>query len=278
MNVHYTRNSLQIAIREAKLRGETIGFVPTMGALHEGHLSLVRTAFEQTDTVVVSIFVNPTQFNNPTDLAHYPRMLDEDMTLLNALGNVLIFAPTTAEIYPENDPFKTIDLEGMDAVLEGEFRPGHFKGVVHVVYNLFKIVDPDKAFFGRKDFQQVAIIQKMVEVLDLVVEIVPCETTRSESGLALSSRNLRLSNDELEAALIIFQTLQFIRSLQPHKTPKEAQQAAVDFFNKGALKLEYLAIVDSQSLKELTDEWSVEATCCIAAHCGEVRLIDNMQF
>lgn len=278
MNVHYTRNSLQIAIREAKLRGETIGFVPTMGALHEGHLSLVRTAFEQTDTVVVSIFVNPTQFNNPADLAHYPRMLDEDMTLLNDLGNVLIFAPTTAEIYPENDPFKAIDLEGMDAVLEGEFRPGHFKGVVHVVYNLFKIVEPDKAFFGRKDFQQVAIIQKMVEVLDLVVEIVPCETTRSESGLALSSRNLRLSNEELEAALIIFQTLQFIRSLQPHKTPKEAQQAAVDFFNKGALKLEYLAIVNSQSLKELNDEWSDEATCCIAAHCGEVRLIDNMQF
>jgi pantoate--beta-alanine ligase len=278
MNVHYTRNSLQIAIREAKLRGETIGFVPTMGALHEGHLSLVRTAFEQTDTVVVSIFVNPTQFNNPADLAHYPRMLDKDMSLLNALGNVLIFAPSTQEIYPENDHFKDIDLEGMDAVLEGEFRPGHFKGVVHVVYNLFKIVEPDKAFFGRKDFQQVAIIQKMVEVLDLVVEIVPCETTRSESGLALSSRNLRLSNEELEAALIIFQTLQFIRSLQPHKTPKEAQQAAVDFFNKGALKLEYLAIVDSQSLKELNDEWSDEATCCIAAHCGEVRLIDNMQF
>jgi pantoate--beta-alanine ligase len=143
---------------------------------------------------------------------------------------------------------------------------------------LFKIVEPDKAFFGRKDFQQVAIIQKMVAVIGSVVEIVPCDTKRSESGLALSSRNLRLSNDEKEAALIIFQTLQFIRSLQPHKTPNEAQQAAVDFFNKGELKLEYLAIVDSQSLKELTDEWSTEATCCIAAHCGEVRLIDNMQF
>jgi pantoate--beta-alanine ligase len=278
MNVYHTRNSLKVALQEVRLKGETIGFVPTMGALHDGHLSLVKQALEQTDRVVVSIFVNPIQFNNAADLAEYPSMLDEDINLLNEFENILIFAPSSSEIYPENDQFKPIDLEGMDTVLEGEFRPGHFKGVVHVVYNLFKIVEPDKAFFGRKDFQQVAIIQKMVAVIGSVVEIVPCDTKRSESGLALSSRNLRLSNDEKEAALIIFQTLQFIRSLQPHKTPNEAQQAAVDFFNKGELKLEYLAIVDSQSLKELTDEWSTEATCCIAAHCGEVRLIDNMQF
>ena len=277
MNVHYTKNSLQTAIREAKLSGETIGFVPTMGALHEGHLSLVRQAFEQTDTVVVSIFVNPTQFNNAADLEHYPRMLDKDMSLLNALGNVLIFAPSTQEIYPENDHFKDIDLSGMDTVLEGEFRPGHFKGVVHVVYNLFKIVEPDKAFFGRKDFQQVAIIQKMVEVLALVVEIIPCETTRSEDGLALSSRNLRLNKKKKEEALIIFQTLRFIQGLKTSKSPADAKQAGIDYFTKSQLKLEYLAIVDSYTLQELTDVWPKEATCCIAAYCGEVRLIDNMQ-
>lgn len=277
MQVFHNTNSLIQALVAEKAAGKTIGFVPTMGALHEGHIALVRKAFEQADKVVVSIFVNPTQFNNPTDLDKYPRMLDEDVELLRTVGDVYIFAPTNDQIYPENDHFDPIDLEGIDTVLEGQFRPGHFQGVVHVVRNLFQIVQPDKAFFGLKDFQQVAIIRMMTKKLNLPVEIIACETERDPDGLALSSRNLRLSDSEKEEALIIFKTLKYLKSIKSLYTPAQAREKAIEFFHQSKLKLEYLEIVDSENLKPLDSEWKSNSTCCIAAFCGAVRLIDNMQ-
>lgn len=278
MNVFHTRESLFDVLSKAKSNGRSIGFVPTMGALHEGHLALVKRAIAESDVVVVSIFVNPTQFNNPADLEKYPRMLEQDVALLATIGDVLVFAPDFKDVYPENDDFEPIELEGMDLNLEGKFRPGHFQGVVHVVRNLFRIVGPDKAFFGLKDFQQLAIIKLMVRKLKMPVEIVECETTRADNGLALSSRNLRLNEDQQKEALIIFNTLERIKEIKKTASPLETKEKAIEFFNQGNLELEYLEIVDSKTLKPLMDSWSSQATCCIAAFCGEVRLIDNMQY
>jgi pantoate--beta-alanine ligase len=204
-------------------------------------------------------------------------MLDKDVELLKTVGEVLVFAPSFRDVYPENDVFTPLDLGGLDEVLEGKFRPGHFQGVVHVVRNLFEIVRPDRAFFGLKDFQQLAIIKKMVDILKFPIEIVPCPTTREESGLALSSRNLRLNDIERENALIIYKTLQLVASLRKDHSPAETLTKAIDFFNTGELTLEYIEIVDSESLKVLSENWGEHPTCCIAAFCGEVRLIDNIQ-
>lgn len=277
MQVFYNAESLIQAINAHKNNGKSIGFVPTMGALHEGHLALVKCAIDKVDIVVVSIFVNPTQFNNSTDLDLYPRMLEADIELLGTLGNILVFAPNNEVIYPEGDTFESLDLEGMDKLLEGEFRPGHFQGVVHVVRNLFNIVKPDKAFFGLKDFQQVAIIRLMTKKLKFPIEIIACETSRDENGLALSSRNLRLSENQKKDALIIYHTLCYLKEIKNLYSPKLARLKAIDFFKKGNLQLEYLEIVDGETLNSLENEWNVNSVCCIAAFCGEVRLIDNMK-
>jgi pantoate--beta-alanine ligase len=274
----YDRSSeLQAALSAEREQGRTIGFVPTMGALHQGHLALVERAMNECDTVVVSIFVNPTQFNNPTDLEKYPRMLQNDIDLLDSLSPVMVFAPEYEEVYPEGEHFLGIDLNGLDEVLEGKFRQGHFQGVVHVVRNLFRIVHPDKAYFGLKDFQQVAIIKHMVKVMRLPVEIVECPTSRDENGLALSSRNLRLSEDEKEDALIIPRTLFKAKESVEGHTPAEVKELAINYFGQGELELEYLEIVDGNTLKPLGDNWSDNVVCCIAAFCGPVRLIDNLR-
>jgi pantoate--beta-alanine ligase len=278
MNVFYTRKSLIDAINLEKSLDKSIGFVPSMGALHEGHLALVKEALKEVDRVVVSIFVNPTQFNNSGDLETYPRMLETDINLLKTIGDVMIFAPDYSEVYPENDEYKPFDMDGLDRVLEGKFRSGHFEGVAHVVWNLFQIVQPDKAFFGLKDFQQVAVIKRMVKKLKLPTEIIACPTRRNKSGLALSSRNLRLSAEQQEDALIIYKTLSFVKNLKPEFTPREARAKAIEFFNKGKLELEYLEIVEDETLTSLSERWEKNSTCCIAAFCGEVRLIDNIQF
>ncbi|MFN5909998.1 MAG: pantoate--beta-alanine ligase [Bacteroidota bacterium] len=276
-SVFNSSSELRDVLNAERQLGKSIGFVPTMGALHQGHLALVDRALNECDCVVVSIFVNPTQFNNPTDLEKYPRMLDEDISLLNSVGQVLVFAPEYSEVYPEGEQFMGIDLNGLDEVLEGKFRPGHFQGVVHVVRNLFRIVQPDKAYFGLKDFQQVAIIKHMVRTLNLPVEIIECATTRDDNGLALSSRNMRLSEQEKEEALIIPKTLYIARDAVSGHTPDQARQIALDHFSSGALELEYLEIVDGETLKPLLHEWSSNAVCCIAAYCGPVRLIDNLR-
>ena len=251
--------------------------MPTMGALHEGHLALVKNALSESDAVVVSIFVNPTQFNNVQDLDKYPRMLQADVDLLNSIGNVIVFAPTVEEVYPENDTYTPMDLEGIDKVMEGEFRPGHFQGVVHVVRNLFQIVQPDKAYFGLKDFQQVAVIRLMTKKYNFPIKIIACQTLRESSGLAMSSRNLRLTESEREDALIIIQTLKYIQTLKGTKTPKEAKELAIAFFSNGKLRLEYLEIVTTENLKPLDNEWNDHTVVCLAAFCGAVRLIDNLE-
>jgi pantoate--beta-alanine ligase len=277
MNVFTTRKSLNEVLASLKVSKKIVGFVPTMGALHDGHLALVKNALIESDAVVVSIFVNPTQFNNVQDLDKYPRMLQADVDLLNSIGKVIVFAPTVEEVYPENDAYTPMDLEGIDKVMEGEFRPGHFQGVVHVVRNLFQIVQPDKAYFGLKDFQQVAVIRLMTKKYNFPIQIIACQTLREPSGLAMSSRNLRLNESEREEALIIIQTLKYIQSLKGTKTPKEAKELATAFFSNGKLRLEYLEIVNSENLKPLDNEWDERNVVCLAAFCGAVRLIDNLE-
>jgi pantoate--beta-alanine ligase len=277
MQIFQDKQSLIKALQEIKAEGKSIGFVPTMGALHDGHIALVRSALKVTDQVVVSIFVNPTQFNTASDLDKYPRMLQADMALLQKEGNVFVFAPAVSEIYPEDDFFAPFDLEGIDLVMEGKFRPGHFQGVVHVVRNLFQIVQPKKAFFGLKDFQQVAVIRLMTKKLALPIEIVACAIERAPNGLALSSRNLRLSETQKEDALILFQTLEFLKKLNKEFSPAVSKEKAIEFFKKGKLELEYLELVSTETLEALDQTWSEDTTCCIAAFCGEVRLIDTAQ-
>jgi pantoate--beta-alanine ligase len=247
-----------------------------MGALHEGHLSLVKRALDENALVVVSIFVNPTQFNNAADLSAYPRTLDSDLELLSIFDRVIVYAPSVEDIYPKNDFFEPIDLGDLDTVLEGAFRPGHFQGVVHVVRNLFYIVQPHTAYFGEKDFQQLAVIRRMVHVLNFNIQIVACPTYRADNGLALSSRNRRLSEQGRSDALIISETMHYMKGLGRELTPSEVVEKGNAFFSEGKLDIEYLEIVDADQLTILTDEWSERAVCCVAAYCEEVRLIDNL--
>jgi len=273
--VFTTVESLQSRLNSSGFSSET-AFVPTMGALHEGHLDLVRKALEITEQVVVSIFVNPTQFNSKADLENYPRTLENDLRLLESVGNVLVFTPTVDEMYPSKYKEISIDTGELADVMEGKFRPGHFNGVINVVHRLFEIVSPTYALFGEKDFQQLAIIKRMVEVLNLPVKIVPCPTIREESGLAKSSRNQRLSEIQKEQALILIKTLNYARSNQALFSPKKLKESAEDFFSSGELKLEYIELVDAKTLQPILD-WSSTSRMCIAAYCGEVRLIDNME-
>jgi pantoate--beta-alanine ligase len=276
MQVFTSINELSRLLDQLRGKGRRIGFVPTMGALHEGHLSLIDMAFRKTDLVVISIFVNPTQFNNPEDLANYPRMIEADLQALKDFSNLVVYHPAVNEVYPENDSFSPIDLGGMDEVMEGKFRPGHFKGVVHVVHNLFRMIQPTDAFFGLKDFQQVAIIRHMTSTFRLPIEIHACPTIRNADGLALSSRNMLLNEEQRNQALILFQVLTFVRKNKNNYTPQEIKGVAIECFHQGSLELEYLEIADAVSLQPLTNSWADESVCCIAAFCGEVRLIDNM--
>lgn len=271
----HKKEELTTILSKLKSASKTIGFVPTMGALHKGHKALVDRASKENDLVVVSIFVNPTQFNNKEDLALYPRTLEADLDLLKSVKNALVFVPSVSDIYPENTSFKPFDLGNLDKVMEGKHRPGHFDGVVHVVHNLFEIVTPNKAYFGQKDFQQLAVIRKMNAHYNFPIEIIACETLREVSGLAMSSRNMRLSQQEKKDALIIWQTLLFVKENQSKFLPKELITKAHEFFNSGNLILEYLDIVEVESL-ENTESWENSTVCCIAAYCGKVRLIDNL--
>lgn len=254
-----------------------IGFVPTMGALHSGHMKLIEQAKSKSSLVVASVFVNPTQFNDADDLSKYPRTPEQDYELLKTHGCDILYLPEVKDVYPQgtNTPYE-IDFEGIDTVMEGFFRPGHFKGVAQVVERFFQLVLPDLAFFGRKDFQQVAIIKHLVRVKKIPVKIEVVETVRSNSGLALSSRNLRLSEKEREEALIIYQTLVMAKKqASANVTPGDLKNKLIQFFNSGTLQLEYLEIVNNITLQEART-FNEPCTCCIAAYCGSVRLIDNM--
>lgn len=261
------------------LRNENrkIGFVPTMGALHDGHMSLVKAAKEQCDVVVVSVFVNPTQFNNPQDLKTYPRQEGKDIELLEENECDFIFLPTVDVIYPPNYQKIEVDLGFIGTTMEGAKRPGHFDGVVNVVSRLFKIIQPDIAYFGRKDFQQVAVIREMNKQLNFPIVIQTVDTKREETGLAMSSRNLRLNEQERQRAVIISETLLKGKELAKEFSPSETLEKMKAYFSKGSLELEYLTIVHPDSLVELDQEWVPGATACIVAFCGDVRLIDNLE-
>jgi pantoate--beta-alanine ligase len=271
-----TIKGLKNKLNEIKEAGTT-GFVPTMGALHAGHISLVQQAVSENKTVVVSIFVNPTQFNDPKDLERYPRNLNTDLKLLEKTGCQIVFAPTSEEIYPEPDTRK-FNFGALETVMEGKHRPGHFNGVAQVVSKLFDIVQPDKAYFGLKDFQQLAIIKEMVLQLKLPVEIVPCPIVREVSGLAMSSRNELLSAEERKNAAIISKTLLEAKKLSEHKSVRELAEWITKTINKNPyLTVEYVEIVDGRQLQPVKS-WDNEGekVCCVAVFCGKVRLIDNV--
>jgi pantoate--beta-alanine ligase len=272
-----TVEALQQILQKYVLSNNKIGFVPTMGALHEGHISLIRRALTENDLVIASIFVNPTQFNNPADLEKYPRMPTEDIHRLENSGCHIAFLPDVETIYPKHFESPLIDLGTLDKVMEGKHRPGHFQGVVTVVYRFFDIVKPTNAYFGRKDFQQVAIIKAMKNALNLPVNVIECPTLRDEKGLALSSRNLLLSKEDIQTAYHIYETLAYGKSLVNSTTPAKTKELMINFFSSSKMELEYIEIVDPVTLVELSNEWVEGATACLVAYCGNVRLIDNLE-
>lgn len=284
MQIITTKKELQQTVNTCLEKGKTIGLVPTMGALHAGHASLVRKAISENDVVFVSVFVNPTQFNNKEDLQKYPRDLMRDADLLSHIGAHFIFAPTPEEMYSAEEMAETFqfDFAGLDQVMEGKMRPGHFNGVVQVVSRLFYLVQSTRAYFGEKDFQQLCIIHHMVERSSLAgtfgnLKIVDCPIVREESGLALSSRNERLSEEEKKTALAISKTLFESREWAKTATVAEVQQRVVDAINAVAgLEVEYYEIVDATTLQPAT-EWT-NAIGCVTVYCGPVRLIDNIRY
>ncbi len=277
INLTHTLSEARILIKQQISEGKTIGFVPTMGALHEGHLKLVRQAAAGNDFIVVSIFVNPIQFNNPEDLAKYPRTLEEDMKKLEGTGCSLVFAPSAQEMYPEPD-LTEFDFGQQDKVMEGKFRPGHFRGVAVVVKKLFEIITPHKAYFGEKDFQQLAIIKKMVEMLQMPVEIVPCPIVRETDGLAMSSRNARLTPEERAEATTIYKALSAVKENYSWFTPGGIKQLVIGEIQENHFfRIEYVDVVDTETLQPFEDWPDAEhAVVCVAAFIGSVRLIDNI--
>jgi pantoate--beta-alanine ligase len=279
MDILRTVREVRDVISSLHSEGKTVGLVPTMGALHEGHFSLVRKCAADNDICVVSIFVNPTQFNNKEDLLKYPRNLDRDARFLEKEGVNIIFAPSEEEIYPEPDT-RQFDFGLIDKVMEGVHRPGHFNGVAQVVSRLFDIVKPDRAYFGEKDFQQLAVIRAMVKQLELPVQIVPMPIVREKSGLALSSRNERLTQKQKEIAVAISKTLFESREWMADCTVAEVVKNVTDTLNAyEELGVEYYEIVDGNTLQSISD-WvdSDYIVGCIAIFCGEVRLIDNVVY
>ena len=267
-------------LREALLahRDKTIGFVPTMGALHQGHISLVERARAECDTVVVSVFVNPTQFNDKTDLKNYPRTPEADAAMLEAAGVDYVLFPSVEEIYPEPDT-RIFDFGQVDKVMEGATRPGHFNGVAQVVSLLFAIVEPDKAYFGEKDFQQIAVIRAMMAQLGLTLEIVDCPIIRDTDGLALSSRNTLLTPEHRAAAPHIYQVLSAATTKLGEMTPQQLTTWVVEQVESNPLlKVIYFQAVDALSLQQVenwTDSQHIQG--CIAVQAGQIRLIDNIK-
>jgi pantoate--beta-alanine ligase len=277
MIVCKTISEIDRALETYRVSNKSIGFVPTMGALHNGHLNLVKHAILENDIVVCSIFVNPIQFNKAEDLEKYPRTFKKDKDLLDEIACDILFAPEVDEIYPEK-VFDKYDFGGLDRVMEGKFRPGHFNGVAVVVRKLFEIVRPDKAYFGKKDFQQLRIIQTLTEKLRLPVEIVACETAREKDGLAMSSRNIRLTKSQRSVAPAIFRILQMVAERAGTMPPRDLEKWATDQLNNYQdIEVEYLQIVNTYDLTPV-DYWDETAAMivCVAANIGDVRLIDNL--
>ena len=270
---------LQKHLQKIKAANKTIGFVPTMGALHDGHLSLIKRAKETCDAVVCSIFVNPTQFNNSNDFEKYPITIDRDIYLLEKQGCNILFLPSEKEIYPDGKELREqYNLGFIESVLEGEFRPGHFQGVCQVVDRLLDIVQPDYLFLGQKDYQQVMVLRKMIELKGHPVQIITGDTLRESSGLARSSRNLRLNDEEKERATAIYKSLLYIKENIASTRINELKQHAAEMLtNSGFEKIDYIAVCNAATLEPVEQyDANIPGLVLIAAFIGEVRVIDNM--
>jgi pantoate--beta-alanine ligase len=279
MNVFTEKQPLKVYLSKLKAQNKTIGFVPTMGALHEGHLSLIKEAQKKNDSVVVSIFVNPTQFDNEADLIKYPKTIENDTKLLESVSCDILFNPSVEEIYSKNIVSDKFDFDGLEHQMEGKFRDGHFDGVGTIVKELFKIVEPDKAYFGQKDFQQLQIIKKMVKKHRLDLKIKGCHIFREEDGLAMSSRNIRLTTAHRKEAPFIYKTLKKAKKKFKKETSEKVTIWVKKQFEKNAfLELEYFTIADEKSLETIEKkESNKNYRAFIAVFAGEIRLIDNIQ-
>jgi pantoate--beta-alanine ligase len=278
MEIFTTRSALRSWLECHRKDADSVGFVPTMGALHDGHLELVRRSARENDVTVVSIFVNPIQFNNQEDLAKYPRSLDTDLEMLRSAGCHAAFTPTVDEMYP-GDELEHYDFGSLEQVMEGAFRPGHFQGVAVVVKRLLEIAEPARAYFGEKDFQQLRIIQALVEKEGLPVAIVPCPTVREADGLAMSSRNQRLSSAERAVAPLIYDTLRKVKEMAQEKTVEFLLNYATERLNGvPGMQVEYFCIAGTDDLQPLKHWPDVErpTAAFVAVNLGRIRLIDNM--
>ncbi len=270
--------SLKDTIEKIKDSGKSIGFVPTMGALHSGHIELVKRAVSENDITVVSIFVNPIQFNNKEDLEKYPRTLVSDLDKLSNTGCNIVFAPEVTEMYPDNKIEESFDFGHLESVMEGKFRPGHFNGVAVVVKKLFEIVMPTNAYFGEKDYQQLLIIKELVKKLSIIVNIIPHPIVREDDGLAMSSRNLRLTSDERKIAPLIYRTLKKAKENSHKMSLIDTKMWVTNEINSiNGFKLEYFEVLDADNLNVISDWNEAEKIIgCIAVFLGDVRLIDNI--
>jgi pantoate--beta-alanine ligase len=265
-------------LQQLKNNGKTVGFVPTMGALHQGHISLIDQSKKSTDITVASIFVNPTQFNNSKDFEKYPITVSNDILLLSKSGCDILFLPSINEMYPQGTKLNEhYDLGEIEQVLEGKYRPGHFQGVCQVVHKLLSVVQPDFLFLGQKDYQQVMVIKRLVELIEAPVKVITAGTYRDNSGLALSSRNLRLSSDEKQSAVEISKMLSYIKKNYTNLPFSSLEKhAAEDLLAHGFNKVDYVSIADAETLQPATDTKNKNLVALIAAYIGEVRLIDNV--
>ncbi len=279
MQILKEKEALRKLVRALKNDRHSIGFVPTMGALHEGHLSLIEQAISTCDKVVVSIFVNPTQFNNPEDLQKYPRTLEKDVELIKQVSDdVIVFSPTASEMYGDSISSEEFSFDGLEFQMEGKYRSGHFNGVGTIVKRLFEMVEPDKAFFGEKDYQQLQIIKKLVEKQGLNVEVIGCPIYREKNGLARSSRNERLSAGERQKAAFIYEILQKVKEDFGTKSAKEITTWVSNHFeSQPGLLLEYFEIANADNLLSVQEEdMTKKYRAFIAAYSGDIRLIDNI--
>ncbi len=269
---------LRFFLTQMREKGNTIGYVPTMGALHQGHISLINNSKNTNPITVSSIFVNPTQFNDPKDFEKYPVTLEKDIAILEEAGCDILFLPSVAEMYPTAfNNLQQYDLGYLETVLEGKYRPGHFQGVCQVVHRLLQIVEPDNLFLGQKDYQQCMVIKKLIELVNLKVNVIVCATLREDDGLAMSSRNMRLNKQEREKAVKIYDALAFLkREIKPGYV-EDIKERALQYLTAEGFKPDYVAIASAANL-ELIEYWDGKENivALIAAYLNEVRLIDNM--
>lgn len=279
MKIVNTKKELRQLLDADRDSGKTVGLVPTMGALHDGHLSLIERARKENDIVVVSVFVNPTQFNNPEDLRTYPRTIEADCAKMNEAGVDYAFVPTVEEMYPEPDT-RVFALGPVAEVMEGAMRPGHFNGVAQIVSKLFDIVKPDRSYFGEKDFQQIAVIRRMAELEGFELDIVSCPIKREADGLALSSRNVRLNEEQRSVAPVIHRTLESSKDWASDHSVDETIRFVTEEINSfPQMQVEYYTIVDGNTMQPIS-RWSDTdyPVGCITVYCGDVRLIDNIKY